>query len=263
MKLTFLGTGTSHGLPYVGCECAVCTSTDPLNKRLRCSILVEDEAQNGETGTRILVDTSPDLRQQFLRAKLSRISAVMWTHTHNDHMIGLDDLRPVTDICGYVPAYAEASTMAHLQNIFGYAFVDDREHAGFPRLSAHIIEPRVPFEIDDFQITPIPILHGKNEILAYRFEQAGSTLIYATDCSFVPEKSWELMQNPDVFIVDALRWREHPTHFNIEQALAAAEKIGAKQTYFTHAAHDLDHHQTNLQLPPNVEMAYDGLQIEL
>lgn len=259
MKLTFLGTGTSHGLPYVGCECTVCTSTDPLNKRLRCSVIVEDDAGS----TRILVDTSPDLRQQFLRENLSRISAVMWTHTHNDHMIGLDDLRPVTDICGYVPAYASAPTMAHLQNIFGYAFVDDREHAGFPRLSSRTIEPRVPFEIADFRIMPIPILHGRNEILAYRFEQAGSTLIYATDCSFVPEESWELMQLPDVFIVDALRWREHPTHFNIEQALAAAQKIGAKQTYFTHAAHDLDHHQTNSQLPRGVEMAYDGLQIKL
>ena len=259
MKLTFLGTGTSHGLPYVGCECAVCTSTDPLNKRLRCSVIVEDDAGS----TQILVDTSPDLRQQFLREKLSQISAVMWTHTHNDHMIGLDDLRPVTDICGYVPAYATQSTMAHLQNIFGYAFVEDREHAGFPRLAPRLIEPRVPFEIGDFRITPIPILHGRAEILAYRFERAESTLIYATDCSFVPDESWEMMQKPDVFVVDALRWNEHPTHFNIEQALEAAAKIGAKQTYFTHAAHDLDHHQTNLQLPPNVEMAYDGLQIEL
>jgi len=259
MKLTFLGTGTSHGLPYVGCECEVCTSTDPLNKRLRCSIIVEDDAQS----TRILVDTSPDLRQQFLRKNLSRISAVMWTHTHNDHIIGLDDLRPVTDICGYVPAYASSPTMAQLQTVFGYAFVQDREHAGFPRLTPHIIENRVPFAIADFRITPIPIMHGRAEILAYCFEQAGSTLIYATDCSFIPGESWELMQNPDVFIVDALRWREHPTHFNIEQALEAATKIGAKQTYFTHTAHDLDHHQTNLQLPPNVEMAYDGLQIEL
>ncbi len=259
MKLTFLGTGTSHGLPYVGCECAVCTSHDPLNKRLRCSIIVEDDA--GET--RILVDTSPDLRQQFLRENLSQISAVMWTHTHNDHMIGLDDLRPVTDICGYVPAYASAPTMAHLQNIFGYAFVQDREHAGYPRLSPNLIQNGVPFEIGDFSITPIPILHGKNEILAYRFEQAAKVLIYATDCSSVPDASWELMKNPDVFIVDALRWREHPTHFTIGQALEAAAKIGAKQTFFTHAAHDLDHHATNSQLPPNVEMAYDGLRIEI
>lgn len=259
MKLTFLGTGTSHGLPYIGCECEVCTSTDPLNKRLRCSVLIEDEAGH----TRILVDTTPDLRQQFLREKISRISGVIWTHTHNDHIIGLDDLRPVTDICGYIPAYAEAPTMAHLQNVFGYAFVQNREHPGFPRLSSRLIEPRVAFEIGDFQITPIPILHGRNEILAYRVEHAGKILVYATDCSFIPDDSWELMQSPDVFIVDALRWREHPTHFNVEQAMAAAKRIGAKQTYFTHIAHDLDHHATNLQLPPKVEMSYDGLQIEL
>ena len=259
MKLTFLGTGTSHGLPYVGCECEVCTSTDPLNKRLRCSVLIEDET----SGTRILVDTSPDLRQQFLREKISRISAVMWTHTHNDHMIGLDDLRPVTDICGYVQAYASAPTMAQLQAVFGYAFVQDREHAGFPRLTPHIIESRVPFEIEDFRITPIPIMHGKYEILAYRFELGGKVLVYATDCSFIPDESWALMNNPDVFIVDALRWREHPTHFTIEQALAAAEKLGAKQTYFTHAAHDLDHHATNAQLPSGTEMAYDGLQLKI
>ena len=257
MKLTFLGTGTSHGLPYIGCECPVCASADPLNKRLRCSILIEDE------NTRILVDTSPDLRQQFLRENISQISAVMWTHTHNDHMIGLDDLRPVTDICGYIPAFASAPTMAHLQNIFGYAFVQNREHAGFPRLSPQTIENRVPFQIANFRITPIPILHGKNEILSFRFDCKGSTLLYATDCSFIPDASGELMQNPDIFIVDALRWREHPTHFNIEQALEAAQKIGAKKTYFTHIAHDLDHEATSAQLPANVAMAYDGLQIAL
>jgi phosphoribosyl 1,2-cyclic phosphate phosphodiesterase len=259
MKLTFLGTGTSHGLPYIGCDCVVCASTDPLNKRLRSSIIVESD----DGKTRILVDTSPDLRRQFLRAEISVVSAVLYTHTHNDHIIGLDDLRPITDKIGYIPVYASATTMAQAQKIFGYAFIPDREHGGFPRLTPHIIEPRTPFEIADFRITPIPIWHGKGEILAYRFEQNGSTLVYATDCSGIPEASWELMKNPDVFVVDALRHKPHPTHFTTEQAMEAAQKLHAKQTFFTHIAHDLDHHETQAALPPNVSMAYDGLQIAI
>lgn len=259
MKLTFLGTGTSHGLPYIGCECAVCTSTDPFNKRLRCSILLEDES----TSTRILVDTTPDLRQQFLREGISRISAVLYTHTHNDHVIGLDDLRPVTDIGGYLPIYASEPTMACVRNIFGYGFVQGREHPGFPRFTPHVIEPREPLHIEDFRITPIPIIHGRNEILAFRFDHHGSTLIYATDCSQIPEESWQLMRNPDVFIVDALRHRPHPTHFCIKQAVEVSRKIGAGRTYLTHIAHDLDHHDTNAGLPAGVEMAYDRLQIKI
>jgi phosphoribosyl 1,2-cyclic phosphate phosphodiesterase len=259
MKLIFLGTGTSHGLPYIGCECAVCTSTDPLNKRLRSSIVVESD----DGATRILVDTSPDLRQQFLREKISFVSAVLFTHTHNDHIIGLDDLRPVTDLVGYIPVYASEPTMQQAQNIFGYGFLQGREHGGFPRFTPYTIEPRVSFEIADFRITPIPIMHGKSEILAFRFEQAGSTLVYATDCSHIPEESWALMKNPDVFVVDALRHRPHPTHFTTAQAMEAAQKLNAKQTFFTHIAHDLDHAQTQASLPPNISMAYDGLQIAI
>ena len=257
MKLIFLGTGTSHGLPYIGCDCAVCTSPDPLNKRLRSSILVESE----NSGAQILVDTTPDLRQQFLREKIAAVSAVLFTHTHNDHLIGLDDLRPVTDLIGYVPIYASAPTMAQAQNIFGYGFVPGREHGGFPRFTSHVVEASVPFEVADFRITPIPILHGKNEILAFRFDQAGSSLVYATDCSHISDDSLELMKTPDVFVVDALRHKPHPTHFTTSQAMEAAQKLSAKQTFFTHIAHDLDHRETQAALPPNVSMAYDGLQM--
>jgi phosphoribosyl 1,2-cyclic phosphate phosphodiesterase len=259
MKLIFLGTGTSHGLPYIGCECAVCTSTDPLNKRLRSSIVVESD----DGATRILVDTSPDLRQQFLRERISSLSAVLYTHTHNDHIIGLDDLRPITDNIGYIPIYASEPTMAQAQKIFGYGFLPGREHGGFPRFTPHVIEPRRPFEIADFRITPIPIMHGKSEILAYRFDQGGSTLVYATDCSHIPDASWELMESPDVFVVDALRRRAHPTHFTTAQAIEAAQRLGAKQTFFTHIAHDLDHHETQAGLPPHIAMAYDGLQLTI
>jgi phosphoribosyl 1,2-cyclic phosphate phosphodiesterase len=258
MKLTFLGTGTSQGLPFVGCECAVCTSTDPHNTRLRCSILLETD----DGSTRLLIDTGPDLRQQLLRENISWLSGVLWTHTHNDHVIGLDDLRPVSDISGYIDGYAGESTLAHLQNLFGYAFVQGREHYGYPRLTGHAIAPYEALDIKDFRVTPIPIWHGKTEIFAYRFEQGGSTLVYATDCSSIPDASWELMKSPDIFIVDALRHRPHPTHFSIEQATAAAHRLAPSRTYFTHIAHDLDHATTNADLPPGIELAFDGLRIE-
>jgi phosphoribosyl 1,2-cyclic phosphate phosphodiesterase len=259
MKLTFLGTGTSHGLPYIGCECAVCTSPDAHNNRLRSSIVIED----GEGSTRLLVDTTPDLRQQLLREKITWLSAVLWTHTHNDHIIGLDDLRPLTDRNGYLDGYAEASTLEHLHKLFDYAFVQGRDHAGFPRLTGHAIAPRVAFEIAGFCVTPIPIWHGKSEIFAYRFECDGSTLVYATDCSAIPEESWALMEGADVFVVDALRYRPHPTHFSVEEALAASAKIKPKRTLFTHITHDLDHATAEVLLPHGIKLAYDGMQIEL
>lgn len=259
MRLTFLGTGTSHGLPYVGCECAVCTSDDLFNKRGRCSIIVESD--DGET--RLLVDTPPDLRTQFLREKLSRISAVLWTHTHNDHVIGLDDLRPVTDICGYTPGYATESTLAHLHNIFGYAFVQEREHGGFPRLTGHIITPGKKFHVGGIDILPITIVHGKAEIVAYRFEQGGKSLMYATDCSFIPDDSWQPMAGADVLVLDALRHRPHPTHFCVEQSIEASQRLEPGRTLFTHIAHDLDHKETSAMLPEGIEIAYDGLRVDI
>lgn len=262
MKLTFLGTGTSHGLPYIGCDCDVCSSTDPKNKRLRSSILVEaPSAKNG--ATRLLVDTTPDLRQQFLREKLSAISAVMWTHTHNDHVIGLDDLRPVSDRCGYIDAFASESTLSHLKILFGYAFVQERDHPGYPRLTGHIIEGGQKFSVEPFAITPFPIWHGKNEIFAYRFECGGKTLVYATDCSGIPEASWPYFMNADVLVIDALRHRPHPTHFCIEQSLEVVSKVKPGRTYLTHIAHDLDHAATNAALPAGVELAYDGLTVDI
>jgi phosphoribosyl 1,2-cyclic phosphate phosphodiesterase len=263
MKLTFLGTGTSHGVPYIGCECEVCTSSAPKNKRLRPSILLEDDAAS----TRLLVDTGPDFRQQLLRENIGWISAVLWTHTHNDHVIGLDDLRHLTDRCGYLNTYASTNVLAHLEMLFGYAFVGGREHPGFPRLIGNSIAPRETFQIADFRITPIPIFHGRHEIFAYRFEQGAkgnqSTLVYATDCSAIPDESRELMQNADVLILDALRHRPHPNHFSIAQALEAVQMLQPRRAFFTHIAHDLDHDSTNATLPDGVELAYDGLRLEL
>lgn len=259
MKITFLGTATSHGLPYIGCNCAICTSADPHNKRLRCSIIVEDDAAE----TRILVDTTPDLRQQFLRAGISWLSAVLWTHDHNDHIIGLDDLRRITDMQGYLSGYANEATMEHLHRVFDYAFVPDRNHAGFPRLIAHTLTPLRLFKISNFQITPIPIMHGRQEICAYRFDDGKSTFVYATDCSQIPDHSWEQMKNADALVLDALRLEPHPTHFCLDQALEAIEKLQPKQAFLTHFSHDMDHATISAQLPENVQMAFDELTISL
>ena len=267
MKLTFLGTGTSYGVPYIGCTCMVCRSDDPRNKRLRCSILVEgdevDDADDGLPRTRILVDTTPDLRQQLLRAGISRVSAVMWTHSHNDHIIGLDDIRPLCDRVGYINGYAGEDTLDHLKRVFEYIFVQGRDHGGFPRMTEHEITPRQTVVLGDVQVKAIPIQHGRREIFAFKFMGRGKSIVYATDCSGIPDSSWSLMQGADVLILDALRHREHPTHFSLDQAVSAINRLRPGRAYLTHMAHDLDHESTNELLPSGVELAYDGLTVEL
>ncbi|MBV9864923.1 MAG: MBL fold metallo-hydrolase [Abitibacteriaceae bacterium] len=267
MKLTFLGTGTSYGVPYIGCDCPVCRSKDPRNKRLRCSILVEAGPLEGENHptprTRLLVDTTPDLRQQLLRANVANLTAVLWTHAHNDHIIGLDDIRPLCDRTGYIDGYGSADTLAHLKKVFEYIFEQGRDHGGFPRMTEHPIAPRQTLPLGDIHAKPIPILHGRREIFAYKFMSGGRTLVYATDCSAIPDASWSLMQNADVLVLDALRRKEHPTHFSVDQAVHAVSRLRPGRAFFTHIAHDLDHVATNAGLPEGVELAYDGLSIEV
>lgn len=270
MKITFLGTGTSYGVPFVACDCAVCTSTDAHNKRLRASILVdvedevqaESEAENGASSTRILVDTTPDLRQQMLRENVRHLSAVLWTHWHNDHIIGLDDLRPICNRIGYVPGFADESTSDKLRGIFDYAFVPDRE-ANFPRVTLRTLAPLESVQINNVRVTPIPIRHGKRTIFAYRLESNHRVLVYATDCSQIPDESRELMRDADVLILGALRRQPHPAHFSLSEALHEVEALGAKRAFFTHIAHDLDHDETNATLPQNVQLAFDGLSVEI
>lgn len=257
MKLTFLGTGTSYGVPYVGCACAVCRSDDPRDRRLRASVLIETAT------TRLLVDTTPDLRAQLLRADVASLSAILWTHSHNDHIIGLDDIRPLSDRCGYIPGYGDEDTIAHLNRVFDYVFLPGREHGGFPRATAHTVTPRQHFEIGDISVTAIPIRHGRREIFAYRFESEKSVLVYATDCSQIPDASWQLMRGADVLVLDALRHHEHPAHFSVAQALEAVQRLAPRRTFFTHIAHDLAHEETNAALPPDVTLAHDTLSVEL
>lgn len=257
MQLTFLGSGTSYGVPYVGCDCAVCTSTDLHNKRLRSSVVVETAT------TRVLVDTTPDLRQQLLRAHIASLDGILWTHSHNDHIIGLDDVRPLSDRAGYIDGYGNADTMAHLQKIFPYAFQEGRAYGGFPRVTAHVAQPRVAFEIGDIRITPVPIVHGQIEIFAYRFESAGRTLVYATDCSAIPPESHELMRGVNVLVLDALRFKEHVSHFSVGQAVGAVDLLKPGRALFTHIAHDLDHETTNGLLRDGISLAHDMLKVEV
>lgn len=257
MRLRFLGTGTSYGVPYVGCSCAVCQSDDPRDQRLRASILVETE------GVRLLVDSGPDFRAQMLRAKVDSLTALLWTHLHNDHIIGLDDVRPLTDRQGYLPGYADAATLERLESVFGYAFVQGREHGGFPRVTPHCVEPGQTLQFGPILVTPLHIQHGQRPILSYQFECSGRRLVYATDCSDIPAASLEAMRGADVFVVDALRHTAHPNHFNLEQALEAVEKIDPQKAFFTHITHDLAHAQTEATLPKRVRIAFDGLELEI
>ncbi len=256
MKLTFLGTATSYGVPFVACDCAVCTSENPRNKRLRASVFIETAK------ARILVDTSPDLRTQLLRENIREIFAVFWTHAHNDHIIGLDDLRPICNKIGYIPGFADADTSDNLRRVFAYAFVPNQE-ANFPRITLHTLEPLETVEIGDIRVTPLSICHGKRAIFAYRFQTQNRVLVYATDCSHIPEVSREAMRNADVLVLGALRHQSHPAHFTVGEALREVEDLQPKRAFFTHIGHELEHDETNAILPPNVRLAFDGLKMEL
>lgn len=257
MRLRFLGSGTSYGVPYVGCDCAVCTSDDPRDKRLRASILVE------QGDTHLIVDTGPDFRQQCLRADVHHLSAILWTHLHNDHIIGLDDIRPLSDKQGYIAGYADDATMKRLTQIFDYVFVQNRDHGGFPRVTPHVVEVGQKLGFGEIEVTPLQIFHGERAILSYQFAHNGRRAVYATDCSRIPDESLETMKGCDVFIVDALRHTEHPNHFSLAQALEVIERINPERAFLTHLTHDLGHAVTEADLPARVRIATDDLELEI
>jgi phosphoribosyl 1,2-cyclic phosphate phosphodiesterase len=249
VKFVFLGTGTSHGIPMIGCDCPVCTSADPRDKRSRPSVLVQWNNVN------VLVDTAPELRLQCLANDVTHIEAVLFTHHHADHVTGLDDLRRFNWIQRTaLPCYGSALTLRKLQEMFSYAFrQDDKYPSAKPDLALHPVDG--PFEIGGREVVPIPLLHGRMPVLGFRF----GPVAYCTDCSFIPPESMALLEGLDTLVLDALRRRPHPTHFNLEQAIEWAQQIGARQTYFTHIAHELGHQSTNEELPPNMHLAHDSL----
>lgn len=246
-----LGTGTSHGVPMIGCRCPVCTSDDPRDKRTRPSIFV----RYGDV--RILIDTSPELRLQCLDHGIAAVDAVLFTHHHADHVAGLDDLRRFNWLMKKaMPCYGTQRTLEALRRMFAYAFepAADSPHSR-PELALHPIDHE-PFTVGGETIVPVPLMHGPMPVLGFRFGR----FAYCTDCSHIAEESLALLRNLEVLVLDALRPDPHPTHLSVAQAVDLARRIGAGRTYFTHMAHQLKHADTNRGLPTGMELAYDGLR---
>jgi phosphoribosyl 1,2-cyclic phosphate phosphodiesterase len=252
MKLTFLGTGTSTGVPSIGCECETCASADERDKRLRVSVLVE---HGGQT---VLVDTSSDFRQQALRAGLKRLDAVLITHCHADHIFGLDDIRPLNFRHGALGVYANERAWRDIRRIFQYVFEPSHFGGGLPQVLAHTVEPGAQFCVGPhLRVTPVEVIHGRLPVVAYRFND----FAYLTDLSEIPPASMELLRGLDVLVLDCLRIRPHPTHLWLERALEYVAELRPRRTYFTHIAHDIKHARDSALLPEGVEFAYDGLEI--
>jgi phosphoribosyl 1,2-cyclic phosphate phosphodiesterase len=253
-RVTFLGTGTSSGVPIIGCDCRVCRSTDPRDTRLRPSIFVDvpDRA-------RILVDTGSDFRQQALRYDIRRIDAVLITHGHADHIMGLDDIRRYNYMQGgSIPFYANEDAWDTLKKTFFYAFDGaPRLGGGVPKIDERLVAG--PFAIGGVRVVPVPLWHGRLPILGFRF----GNFAYLTDCNAIPDESWPLVEGVELLVLDALRDKKHTTHYTVEEALAVVERLRPARTWFTHMSHDLPHAQTNARLPAGVELAYDGLVVDI
>jgi len=255
MRITFLGTGTSVGVPMIGCDCEVCLSDDPRDKRLRTGLMVEND------GRRMVIDVSADFRQQALREKIDRLDALLITHCHADHIFGLDDIRPINFRRGPVPVYGSEDTWRGLRRVFSYIF--DREHVGggLPQLLPHVIEGA--FETCGLRVTPVPVVHGKGEVTGFRFGDARAQAAFITDCNLIPDESLEKLRGLDLLIIDALRYKPHPTHLHVEQSLAYVAELKPRRALLTHIGHDIKYKEASRRLPENVGLAYDGLSVEL
>lgn len=249
--LTVLGSGTSMGVPTIGCNCRVCTSLDPHDRRTRPSVLLEYD------GRFVLIDTTPDFREQAIREHINRLDAVLYTHSHADHILGLDDLRPLSfHREGGIPLYAHAHSIPTITRMFQYVFDNNYKFGGIAKV--RLEEIHGPFELFGARVLPVPIIHGDQEIHGYRI----GSFAYLTDHSDIPPASMEMLHGLDVLFLDALRHRPHPTHSTVENSVRLARELKPARTFLTHICHDLPHEETNAALPPNVRLSHDGLKLE-
>jgi phosphoribosyl 1,2-cyclic phosphate phosphodiesterase len=250
MRATFLGTGTSVGVPTVGCRCATCLSDDPRDNRLRTSLLIEQDE------FKILIDASTDFRQQALRIGLDRLDAILFTHAHADHCFGLDDARPIMFRNGAIACFASETTWQGLRRVYAYAF-DKAGLPGIPRIVVNRIEGR--FSLFGLDIEPLTVIHGGLEVTAFKVGK----LAYVTDCNLIPDESCERLLGIDTLIIDALRFKSHPTHMTVDGALGYIKRLGPHHALLTHISHDIKHADTSGWLPAGVQIAYDGLQVDV
>jgi len=256
MKVVFLGTGTSVGIPMIGCDCRVCASSDPRNRRRRSSIYV------AAGGTHLVIDTSLDFRDQALTFKVPRVDAVLMTHSHADHIFGLDDIRRFNTIQGQaIPVHGSGETIRDLKRIFSYINATPSP-PGVYRPEIEFLETRGPWTVGAIRIEPLPVEHSTCETLGFRLEADGRTVGYVPDCHALPEAAFARLRGVDVMILDGLRHRPHPTHLTVEASVALLQRMGARHSYLTHLCHDLDHEETQESLPPAIFVSCDGMTLE-